>query len=142
MKHITMISLALLIAFNVHALTLEETLSYMNTGSLEYSMISSERSINTKAIIKPISYYLPQLSYYVNIDSTTATSYSQGFSLSQKIFDVPSLLNIASGKEYSDIGNMQYLASKKALIDDVIMQFYNLLSKQQSIMTDSLLLSV
>ncbi len=142
MKHGLIILTLIALFAGMHALTLDETLEYMNAGSLEYSKIRADRNINTKAIIKPIAYYLPQLSYYVNIDSTTATNYSQGFSISQQIFNVPYLLNIASGKEYADMGNMQYLYAKKQLIDNVITQFFDLMAKQQSIDTDSSLLFV
>ncbi|MFO8062858.1 MAG: TolC family protein [bacterium] len=141
MKRLTLILFAGLFSLIISgSITLQDVLD--NTASsIPRQQEAIDRSVNNKALLSSLVGYMPRLSYYVSIDSTTNTdySYSQGFSLNQTLVNIPYLMNIVSGKYTTDIANLSYTVNSQNLIYDAIDKFFSLLEYQIRLELDSML---
>ncbi len=125
-------------------ISLEEVLSTYKSKSISYQKESVVYSINSKAILKALSPLLPQISYYISMDTSslaTSYTYSQGIRASQTIFNIPMALNLASSKRESDIALMNFKVNKFNLIMNVIDKYFTVLSFQERLHIDSIITS-
>ena len=125
-------------------ISLEEVLSTYKSKSIAYQKESVAYSINSKGMLKALSPLLPQISYYISIDTSslaTSYTYSQGVRASQTIFNIPKVLNLASSKRESDIALMNFKVNKFNLILNVIDKYFAVLSYQERLHIDSIITS-
>ncbi|MEJ5308044.1 MAG: TolC family protein [candidate division WOR-3 bacterium] len=123
--------------------SLEDALLKTRTSSIDFKLKVIERDINNKALLNSLPSILPYIAYSVSIDSSNYSNwnYSQSISLSQTIFNLPSFLSIFKNKEYSDIANLLYLKGLNDMIQQIIESYFNLLSYQIKLETDSTIIS-
>ncbi|MEO0288058.1 MAG: TolC family protein [candidate division WOR-3 bacterium] len=123
--------------------SLEDALLKAKTLSIDFKLKVIERDINNKALLNSLPSILPYIVYTVSIDSSTYSNwnYSQSISLSQTIFNLPVFLSILKNKEYSDIANLLYLKGLNDMIQQIIESYFNLLSYQIKLETDSTIIS-
>ncbi len=143
MKKAIMIFILCIFSILIFAdISLEEVLSTYKSKSISYQKESIVYSINSKAILKSLAPLLPQISYYISIDSTssmTSYDYSQGIRASQTIFNIPQILNLASSKKESDIALMNFRINKFNLVMNVIDKYFTVLSYQERLHIDSII---
>ncbi len=124
-------------------ISLEEVLSTYKSKSIAYQKESVAYSINSKVILRSLAPLLPQVSYYISIDTSslaTSYTYSQGIRASQTIFNIPQVLNLASSKKESDIALMNFKVNKFNLIMNVIDKYFTVLSYQERLHIDSIII--
>jgi len=122
--------------------SLEDALLKVKTSSIDFKLKVIERDINNKALLNSLPSILPYIAYTVSVDSTNYSNwnYSQSISISQTIFNLPTFLGVFKNKEYADIANLLYLKSINDITQRIIESYFNLLSYQKKIETDSILL--
>lgn len=123
--------------------SLEDALNKAKTSSIDFKLKVIERDINNKALINSLPSILPYLAYSVSIDSSNYSNwnYSQSLTISQTIFNLPTFLGILKNKEYSDIANLLYLKGLNDMVQQIIESYFNLLSYQIKLETDSTIIS-
>jgi len=123
-------------------MTLDDVLSKYKNSSLEERKIQVEKSVANKAILQSLPAISPSISYYMSVDSSTASSYrySQGLSLSQKVFNAPDYISIFNNWENMHIANLSYRLKNHQLINSILNDYFLILQYRMKIELDTALI--